>query len=116
MSVCNGCAGHRVHLIVDSWEGTRAERRRGRDAATEIACHYCGAMVALDPSRMRLRHPSVELVCPTCALVMRVRRGDAYRDPEIGIAWTFASYGGQPVERAWAKRSRAQRWAHRRRS
>ena len=113
----NACDDDRdPRVMAASWDDKRVERRAPCKAAAEIACRHCGARVSLDTRRMRLRHTAVELICPSCALVMWVRRQDTYRDPDVAVAWTFSSYSGQADEHATAKRRRrAHRWAHRRR-
>ena len=97
------------------WDGARVERRKTDGRATQLACHRCGSFVALDPNRVRFRHMAATLDCAGCGLIMRVRHSDAYRDPEVGVAWAFASYGQEAGDRTPANRPRPRRWAHRRR-
>jgi hypothetical protein len=96
-------------------DGALLERRKTDGGATQLACHRCGSLVELDPKLVRLRHMAATLDCDGCGLIMRVRHSDAYRDPEVGVAWTFASYGQEADNRIPTNRSRTRRWAHRRR-
>jgi len=88
------------HVTVDRrGDGALVERRKTDGIATQIACHRCGSLVVLDANRVRLRHMAATLDCDACGLIMRVRHSDAYRDPDVGVAWAFVSYGGGSADR-----------------
>jgi hypothetical protein len=76
--------------------------RRNRDDGkpAEVTCRSCGALAALDPTKMRLEATRATLPCPACGAEIPVRRADGYRGVAHGVAWTFASYADEPADPA----------------
>jgi hypothetical protein len=63
-----------------------------RPKAYEIRCRLCGEAVPLVAERMRLTLTHAMAPCPSCDVMIRVRRSDAFGDADAAIAWQFSSY------------------------